>query len=72
MEDIDDHPRQQPRSHASVVVRGDTDALVTRAEESGVLIRAIPGRSWLRASCGNWTNDDDIKRLRHVLRLAQS
>jgi hypothetical protein len=71
VEDLDD-PRQQHRSHVSVVVRGDTDALVTRAEETGVLIPAIPGRSWLRASCRNRTNDHDIKRLRHVLRLAQS
>jgi hypothetical protein len=29
----------------------------------GVIVRDLPGTGWLRASCGWWTNGDDIDRL---------
>jgi L-cysteine/cystine lyase len=31
--------------------------------DRGVVVRDLPGTGWLRASCGWWTNDDDIERL---------
>ena len=34
-----------------------------RLEEEGVVIRDLPGTGWLRASCGFWTSDDDLRRL---------
>jgi L-cysteine/cystine lyase len=29
----------------------------------GVVVRDLPGTGWVRASCGWWTNEDDIDRL---------
>jgi L-cysteine/cystine lyase len=52
--------------HATLVsfrVEGDAAALTRRAYEQGVVIRDLPGLGWLRASCGYWTNDDDLERL---------
>ena len=37
--------------------------VVTRCAEQDVLVREIPGRSLVRASCGWWTSDDDLERL---------
>ena len=37
--------------------------VVTRCAEHGVLVREIPGRSLVRASCAWWTSDDDLERL---------
>jgi L-cysteine/cystine lyase len=34
-----------------------------RAYDAGVIIRDIGDTGWLRASCGWWTNDEDIERL---------
>jgi L-cysteine/cystine lyase len=31
--------------------------------DAGVVVRHLPGTGWIRASCGWWTNDDDIDRL---------
>jgi L-cysteine/cystine lyase len=42
---------------------GDAAELAGRAYERGVVIRDLPGTGWLRASCGYWTNEDDIERL---------
>jgi selenocysteine lyase/cysteine desulfurase len=28
-----------------------------------VIVRDLPGTGWVRASCGWWTNEDDIDRL---------
>lgn len=45
------------------VARGDSAQLVKRAHEQGVVIRDLPGTGWVRASCGWWTNEDDLQRL---------
>ena len=34
-----------------------------RAYAAGVVIRDLPATGWLRASCGWWTNEDDLDRL---------
>ena len=36
---------------------------VLRLAERGVIVRAIPGKSWLRASVGAWNSDADLERL---------
>jgi L-cysteine/cystine lyase len=41
----------------------DPEAVVARLAEAGVVIRDLPGRNLLRASCGWWTNEDDLRRL---------
>ena len=45
------------------VARGDSAAVVARAAAQGVVIRDLPGTGWARASCGWWTNEDDLQRL---------
>jgi L-cysteine/cystine lyase len=42
---------------------GDTKAVAERLGDEGVLIRDLPGTGLLRASCGYWTNEDDVERL---------
>lgn len=42
---------------------GDLPARVAALHERGVVVRDIPGRGVLRASCGWWTSEDDIERL---------
>lgn len=42
---------------------GDPAELRDRAYERGVVIRDLPGKGLLRASCGYWTSDEDIERL---------
>jgi selenocysteine lyase/cysteine desulfurase len=42
---------------------GDSKGVVERLADAGVVVRDLPGRGWLRASCGFWTNDDDLERL---------
>ena len=42
---------------------GDASEVVRRAHQQGVVIRDLPGLSWLRASCGWWTSDEDLARL---------
>jgi len=44
-------------------VGGDPATLVARLLERGVVIRNLPGTDWARASCGWWTNDEDVWRL---------
>ena len=58
------------RDQATLVswrVDGDAAAANVRAWERGVVIRDLPGLGWLRASCGYWTNEDDIERLLEAL-----
>jgi L-cysteine/cystine lyase len=46
-------------------VSGDGAAAVSaRLYDAGVVVRDLPGTGWLRASCGWWTSEDDIARLR--------
>lgn len=49
-------------------VEGDAAALAVRAYRRGVVVRDLPGLGWLRASCGYWTNDDDLQRLIDALK----
>jgi L-cysteine/cystine lyase len=41
----------------------DTPATAARLAELGVIVRDIPGRGLVRASCGWWTSEDDLQRL---------
>jgi L-cysteine/cystine lyase len=47
----------------SFVPPGEPAADVARLYEAGVIVRELPGTGWLRASCGWWTNEDDVDRL---------
>lgn len=52
--------------HANLVSwrwEGDAKEAATKLGEEGVLIRDLPGTGLLRASCGFWTNEDDLGRL---------
>jgi len=42
---------------------GDAPEAVARAFDAGVVVRELPGTGLVRASCGYWTNEDDIDRL---------
>ncbi len=42
---------------------GEAAAAAARAYERDVIVRALPGTGWLRASCGYWTSDEDVERL---------
>jgi L-cysteine/cystine lyase len=42
---------------------GDTEELVRRLYERGVIVREVPGTGWVRVSCGWWTSDEDLERL---------
>ncbi len=42
---------------------GDPAALVASLHERGVIVRELPGRNLVRASCGWWTSDGDLERL---------
>jgi L-cysteine/cystine lyase len=41
----------------------DPEQLVASLQERGVVVREIPKRNVVRASCGWWTNEDDLQRL---------
>jgi L-cysteine/cystine lyase len=47
----------------SFVPPGDPAETAAALYERGVVIRDLPGPGWVRASCGWWTNEDDIERL---------
>lgn len=47
----------------------DAPAFSERAAAEGVIVRAIPARSWARASVGAWTSDEELER---VVELAAS
>ena len=55
-----------PPGHSTLVSfrpPGDPAELVARLHERGVVVRELPGRNLVRASCGWWTSDDDLERL---------
>jgi L-cysteine/cystine lyase len=55
-----------PAGHSTLVSfrpPGDPTELVTMLGERGVLVRELPGSNLVRASCGWWTNEDDLRRL---------
>jgi L-cysteine/cystine lyase len=47
----------------SFVPAGDPAETVATLYERGVVVRDLPRTGWVRASCGWWTNEDDIDRL---------
>jgi L-cysteine/cystine lyase len=55
-----------PAGHSTLVSfrpPGDPTELVTKLQEQSVIVRELPGRNLVRASCGWWTNEDDLQRL---------
>ena len=48
----------------------DPKELVAALDERGVTVRDVPGHGVVRASCGWWTSEDDLKRLADGLRVA--
>jgi L-cysteine/cystine lyase len=54
----------EPGQATLVTWRGEeTGEVVERLAGQGVIVRDLPGRGLLRASCGFWTSDEDIQRL---------
>lgn len=47
----------------SFVPPGDSAETVRALYDRGVVVRDLPGTGWVRASCGWWTNEDDLDRL---------
>jgi len=55
-----------PPGHSTLVSfrpPSDPERLVASLNERGVIVRELPGRNLVRASCGWWTSDDDLQRL---------
>jgi L-cysteine/cystine lyase len=55
-----------PPDHSTLVSfrpHGDPVELIAQLYEAGVVVRELPGRNLVRASCGWWTNEDDLQRL---------
>ncbi len=55
-----------PGGHSTLVSfrpPGDPTELVAALAERGVVVRELPGRNLVRASCGWWTSEDDLRRL---------
>src|SRR5436190_336254 len=64
-----------PPGHSTLVSfrpSGDPTELVAALNERGVIVRELPGRGLVRASCGWWTSDDDLLRLAQGVRAAGS
>jgi L-cysteine/cystine lyase len=47
----------------SFVPPGDPAEAAAQLYARGVVVRELPGTGWVRASCGWWTNEDDLERL---------
>jgi L-cysteine/cystine lyase len=55
-----------PPAHSTLVAfrpPGNPSDLVASLDKRGVIVREIPGRNLVRASCGWWTSDEDLRRL---------
>jgi len=55
-----------PPGHSTLVSfrpPADPTELVAALGEGGVIVRELPGRNLVRASCGWWTSEDDLRRL---------
>ena len=55
-----------PPGHSTLVSfrpPGDPTELVAALDKQGVIVRELPGRNLVRASCGWWTSEDDLRRL---------
>jgi selenocysteine lyase/cysteine desulfurase len=60
-----------PAGHSTLVSfrpPGDPADLVAALAERDVVVREMPGRNLVRASCGWWTSDEDLRRLVDGLR----
>jgi L-cysteine/cystine lyase len=60
-----------PPGHSTLVSfrpPGDPAELVASLSERGVVVRDLPGRNLVRASCGWWTSDEDLERLSQGVR----
>jgi len=53
----------------SFVPPADPAKTVAALYKAGVVVRELPGTGWVRASCGWWTNEDDLDRLAAGLEL---
>jgi L-cysteine/cystine lyase len=42
---------------------GEAAEVVASAYGQGVVVRDVPRTAWIRASCGYWTNEEDLERL---------
>jgi L-cysteine/cystine lyase len=42
---------------------GDSEEIVKRLYEHGVVVRDVPKLGWIRVSCGWWTNEEDLTSL---------
>jgi selenocysteine lyase/cysteine desulfurase len=65
-----EHGREPaPRGETTLVSfpSADPEAERERLVETGVILRNIPDRPWLRASVGAWNDDDDLDRLLRAL-----
>ena len=51
---------------------GDPTELVATLHEQDVIVRELPGRKLVRASCGWWTSEEDLRRLADGVAAAQS
>ncbi len=58
-----------PRGRSTLVSweERDPQAIAERLLGSGVVVRHLPGRPYVRASVGAWTSEDDIERLLDAL-----
>jgi L-cysteine/cystine lyase len=55
-----------PPGHSTLVSfrpNGDPTELVAALHAVDVIVRELPGRNLVRASCGWWTSEDDLQRL---------
>ncbi|HEY3462708.1 MAG TPA: hypothetical protein VGK62_04550, partial [Gaiellaceae bacterium] len=55
-----------PAGHSTLVSfrpPADPAELVAALAEQDVIVRELPGRNLVRASCGWWTSEDDLRRL---------
>jgi L-cysteine/cystine lyase len=55
-----------PAGHSTLVSfrpPADPTELVAALDAQGVIVRELPGRNLVRASCGWWTSEDDLHRL---------
>jgi L-cysteine/cystine lyase len=55
-----------PPGHSTLVSfrpTGDPTELVASLQNAGVIVRELPGRNLVRASCGWWTSEEDVQRL---------
>ena len=66
---LEPHADVMPGDATLVAFRAeDPPALVASLAERGVVVREMPGLGLVRASCGWWTNEDDLVRLADGIR----